>query len=137
MERKRLIRFVCILVSNGTILFFALRLLRALGAANASEAHFDMTVGAVASSACLIGFVAEINLHRWAKVINVAIPMAVGIFMASAVMWLPAVSNDGDRYEAAYGFLIYATIPLFFALANFLAYRLTNTAKDAVTNSQV
>ena len=136
MDGKRLIRFVCVLASNGTILFFALRLLRAYGAASTSEAHFDVIVGAVVSSACLIGLVAEINRHRWAKAINTGIPIAVGIFMASAVVWLPAVTDDGDRYEAAFGFLVYAIGPLFFAVVVYLAYRLTNAVKDAVTSSQ-
>ena len=130
-------RFVCILASNGTILFFALRLLRAYGAVTASEAHFDTIVGAVVCSACLMGFAAEMKLHRWSKAINIAIPMAVGIFMASAFVWLPAVSDDGDRYEAAFGFLLYASIPLFFALVNYFVYRLTTTVKDTVTDSQV
>jgi len=114
----------------------SVRLLGAYRAANASEAHFDEIVGGVVSSACVLGLVAEMNLHRWANVINIAIPIAVGIFMASAVAWLPAVSDDGDRYEAAFGFLVYASGPLFLAVVNYLAYRLTNTVNN-VTNSQV
>jgi hypothetical protein len=45
--------------------------------------------------------------------------------MASTVLWLPAVTEDGDRFDAALGFLLYASVPTCFAVFNYLAYRLT------------
>jgi hypothetical protein len=131
MDRKRLVRLGCILFSNGTIFFFALRLLRAYGAYTALEAHFDEAIGAVVSLGCLVGFVAEITLRSWAKIINIVVPAAVAAFMASAVVWLPAVTDDGDRYDAALGLLLYASAPLFLAFINYLAYRLTKEEKPS------
>jgi hypothetical protein len=45
MSWKRLARIGCLLVSNGTILFFAVRLLLAFGADTASEARIDRLLG--------------------------------------------------------------------------------------------
>lgn len=131
MDKNRLVRLGCILVSNGTIFFFALRLLRAYGAYTSSEAHFDEVIGAVVSLGCLIGFVAEIALRRWARIINIVLPAAVAVFMASAFVWLPAVTDDGDKYDAALGLVLYASAPLFLAFINYLAYRLTKEDKPS------
>jgi len=62
---------------------------------------------------------------RWARRINIALPVSIAIFMASTVLWLPAVTKDGDRFDAALGFLLYASAPLCLAVFNYLAYRLT------------
>lgn len=130
MHWKRLARIGCLLFSNGTILFFAVRLLMAFGAATASEARIDKLLGAVLCSWCLLGFAAELVRHRWARKINLALPVSIAIFMASTIVWLPAVSKDGDRFDAALGFLFFASAPIFLAVFNYLAYRLTR-AVDA------
>jgi hypothetical protein len=121
MNWKRPARIGSLLVSNGAILFFAVRLLIAFGAETASEARIDRLLGAVLSSWCLLGFVAELMHHRWAQRINIALPVSIAIFMASTVLWIPTVTRDGDRFGAALGFLLYATVPI--CLAVF--YRLT------------
>lgn len=125
MRWKSLARFLCLLVSNGTILFFAVRLLMAFGADTVSEARTDRLLGAVFGSWCLLGFAAELVHHRWARRINIALPVSIAIFMASTVLWLPAVTKDGDRFDAALGFLLYASAPICLAVFNYLAYRLT------------
>jgi TolB-like protein/Flp pilus assembly protein TadD len=43
----------------------------------------------------------ELMRHRWARRINIALPVSIAIFMASTVLWLPAVTKDGDRLNAA------------------------------------
>src|SRR5713101_7957788 len=101
MSWKRLARIGCLFVSNGTILFFAVRLLMAFGAVTASEARIDRLLGTVLCSWCFLGFVAEIMHHPWARRINIALPLSIAVFMASTVLWLPAVTKDGDRFEAA------------------------------------
>jgi hypothetical protein len=125
MSWKRLARIGWILLSNGTILFFAVRLLMAFGAATAGEARIDRLLGAILCSWCLLGFAAELIHHRWARKINIALPVSIAIFMASTVLWLPVVTNDGDRFEAATGFLLFASAPICLAVFNYLAYRLT------------
>jgi hypothetical protein len=125
MSWKRLARIGCLVTSNGTILFFAVRLLMAFGAETASEAGIDRLLGAVWCSWCLLGFAAEIMQHRWARRINIALPVSVAAFMASTVLWLPAVTKDGDREEAAAFLFLYAGFPICFALLNYLVYRLT------------
>jgi hypothetical protein len=102
----------------------------AFGAATASEARIDKLLGAVLCSWCLLGFAAELVYHRWARKINIALPVSIAIFMVSTVMWLPAASKDGDRYDAALGFLLFAGAPICLAVFNYLAYRLTS-AVDA------
>ena len=126
MSWRRLARIGCVLVSNGTILFFAVRLILSYGAATASEARVDRLLGAVFSLWCLLGFAAEIVKHRWAGRINIALPLSIAMLMVSTVLWLPAVSLDGDRYEAATDFLLLASAPICLALLNFLAYRFTS-----------
>jgi hypothetical protein len=125
MSWKRHARIGWILFSNGTILFFAVRLLMAFGAATASEARIDRLLGGVLCSWCLLGFAAEIIHHRWARRINIALPVSIAIFMASTVLWLPAVTKDGDRFEASTGFLLFASAPICLAVFNYLSYRLT------------
>lgn len=125
MKWKRMARLGWLLVSNGAIFFFAVRLLKAFGAATTSEARFDRLLGAVLCSWCLLGFATELMHHRWARRINIALPVAIAAFMASTVLWLPTASKDGDRFDAALLFLLFATIPIFLALFNYLAYRLT------------
>jgi hypothetical protein len=125
MSWKRLARIGCLLVSNGTIFSFAVRLLMAFGADTASEARIDRLLGAVFGSWCLIGLASELMQYRWARRINIALPVSIAIFMASTVLWLPAVSNDGDRFDVALGFLLYASAPICLAVFNYLAYRLT------------
>jgi hypothetical protein len=125
MSWKRLSRIGCLLVSNGTILFFAVRLLMAFGAETASEARIDRLLGAASCSWCLLGFSMELTHHRWAQRINIALPVSIAIFMASTVLWLPTVTKDGDRFDAAFGFLLYASAPICLAVFNYLAYRLT------------
>ena len=110
MNWKRLAR-ICWL-SNGIILFFAVRLLMAFGAATANEARIDRLLGAVLCSSCLLGFAAELMHHPWAQRINISLPITIAIFMASTVLWLPAVTKDGDRFEAATGFLLLASAPI-------------------------
>ena len=127
MSWKRLARIGCLLVSNGTILFFAVRLLMAFGAVTGSEARIDRLLGAVFGSWCLLGFAAELMHHRWAQRINIALPVSIAIFMASTVLWLPTVTKDGDRFDAALGFLLYASAPICLAAFNYLAYRLTRS----------
>jgi hypothetical protein len=102
----------------------------AFGAATASEARIDKLLGAVLCSWCLLGFAAELVHHRWARKINLALPVTIAIFMASTIVWLPAASKDGDRFDAALGFLFFASAPIFLAVFNYLAYRLTR-AVDA------
>ena len=126
MSSKRLARIGCLLVSNGTILFFAVRLLMAFGAETASEARIDRLLGALLCSWCVLGFAAELTHHRWAQKINIALPISIAIFMASTVLWLPASTKDGDRFEAATDFLLFACVPICLAVFNYLAYRLTN-----------
>jgi hypothetical protein len=125
MSWKRLLRIGWLLVSNGSIFFFAVRLLMAFGAATASEARIDRLLGAVLCSWCLLGFAAELIRHRWARRINIALPVSIATFMASTVLWLPVVTKDGDRFEAATGFLLFASAPICLAILNYLAYRLT------------
>ncbi len=125
MSWKRLARIGCLLVSNGTILFFAVRLFMAVGAHTASEARIDRLLGGLFGSWCLLGFAAELMHHRWARKINIALPASIAIFMASTALWLPAVTEDGDRVDAALGFLFYASVPICLAVFNYLAYRLT------------
>lgn len=115
MSGKRLALIGCLLVSNGTILFFAVRLLMAFGAATASEARIDRLLGTVLSSWCLLGFAAELMHRRWARKINIALPISVAIFMASTVLWLPTVTKDGDRFEVATDFLFLASVPIWLA----------------------
>jgi hypothetical protein len=125
MSWKRLARIGCLLVSNGTILFFGVRLLMAFGADTASEARIDRLLGAVFGSWCLLGFAAELMHHRWARRINIALPGSIAILMVSTILWLPAVSQEGDRFDAALGFLFYASAPICLGVFNYLAYRLT------------
>jgi hypothetical protein len=58
MSWKRLARIACLLVSNGTILFFAVRLLMAFGADTASEARIDRLLGGLFGSWRPLGFAA-------------------------------------------------------------------------------
>ena len=109
MSWKRLALIGCLLVSNGIILSFAVRLLMPFGADTASEARIDRLLGAVLCSWCLLGFATELMHHRWARKINIALPVSIAIFMASTVPWLPTVTKDGDRFDAAVGFLLYAS----------------------------
>jgi hypothetical protein len=122
---KRLIRITCVLVSNGLILFFGARLLFAYGAVTAGEVRFDKVLGAIACSWCLLGFVAEILRKPWAKRINIALPATVAVFMLSTPIWLPRVTNDGDRFDAALGFAFLAIAPICLAVLSYLAYRKT------------
>ena len=126
MAKKRLLRLGCILVSNGIILFIALRLLSAVWADTPGEVRFDQVLGAVVSCACLLGFLAEITQRSWARIINIGIPAAVVIFMASAYLWLPAITNDGDKYDAALILSLGSVVPSLLTLVNYLAYRFTN-----------
>jgi len=121
--RKR-IRTFWILLSNGTILFFAVRLLLAYGADTASEARVDRILGVILSLWCLVGITAEVLHHYWAKRINIALPVSIAVFMLSTVAWLPAVSTDGDRFDAALAFAFFAIVPSCIALLNYSAYRL-------------
>jgi len=125
MSWKRFARTGWLLVSNGAIFFFAVRLLVAFGAATPSEAQFDRLLGAVLCSWCVLGFAAELIHHRWARRINIALPASIATFMASTVFWLPLVTKDGDRFDAAIGFLLYAGAPICLTVLNYLAYRLT------------
>jgi hypothetical protein len=126
MSWKRLALIGCLLVSNGIILFFAVRLLMPFGADTASEARTDRLLGAVLCSWCLFGFAAELMHPRWARKINIALPVSIAIFKASTLLWLPTVTKDGDRFDAAFGFLLYASAPICLAAFNYLAYRLTS-----------
>ena len=119
------IRTSWILLSNGTILFFALRLLLAYGADTASEARVDRIIGAVLSLWCLVGITAEALHHNWARRINISLPIATAVFMLSTVAWLPTVTTDGDRFDAALGFAFLAIAPASLALLTCLAYRPT------------
>jgi hypothetical protein len=121
-------RYCCI--SNGTIFFSAGRLLMLFGAATASEARFDRLLGAVLCCWCLLEFASELLRHRWARRINIALPVSIAALMASTVLWLPKVSKDGDRFEAAMYFLLFASAPICLAVFNYLAYRLTRS--DAI-----
>jgi uncharacterized membrane protein len=120
--RKRICTF-WILLSNGTILFFAVRLLLAYGAETASEARVDRILGTVFGLWCLVGVTTEALHHRWARRINITLPISIAVFMVSTVAWLPAVSTDGDRFDAALGFAFFAIMPACLALLNYLAYR--------------
>jgi hypothetical protein len=125
MNWRRRICTSWIFLSNGTISFFAVRLLLAYGADTASEARVDRILGAVLCLWCLIGVTAESLHHSWAKRINIALPISIAVFMLSTVTWLPAVSTDGDRFDAALGFAFFAIVPTGLALLTYLAYRLT------------
>jgi uncharacterized membrane protein len=125
MSWRRRIRTSWIVLSNGTILFFAARLLLAYGADTASEAQVDRILGAVLCLWCLVGVTAEALHHGSARRINIALPVSIAVFMLSTVVWLPAVSTDGDRFDAALGFAFFAIAPTGLALLNYLAYRLT------------
>ena len=119
------IRTSWILLSNGTILFFALRLLLAYGADTASEARVDRIIGAVLSLWCLVGITAEALHHNWARRINISLPISIAVFMLSTVAWLPTVTTDGDRFDATLGFAFLAIAPACLALLTYLAYRPT------------
>jgi len=69
--------------------------------------------------------VTDLATIGWAGRINIALPVSIAIFMASSVLWLPAVTKDGDRFEAATGFLLFVNAPIYLAVFNYLAYRLT------------
>jgi hypothetical protein len=47
--------------------------------------------------------------------------------MVSTMLWLPKVSRDGDRFEAAAGFLLLSSVPMLLAIFVYVAYRLTET----------
>jgi hypothetical protein len=51
--------------------------------------------------------------------------------LSKEAVWLPAVTDDGDRYDAALGLLLYASAPLFLAFINYLAYRFTKEGKPS------
>jgi hypothetical protein len=125
MSRKRIVRMGCIFLTNATILFFALRLLLAYGAETESEARFDRVLGAILCLWCFLGITAEAFRHPWAQRINIALPISIAGFMVSTLFWLPAVSDDGDRFEAAAFFAIYAVAPICLAVINYFTYRLT------------
>jgi hypothetical protein len=136
MNWKKRARLGCILLSNGTISFFALRLLLAYGAETRREVRVDRVLGAILCLWCLLGAIAEIFHHSWARRINIALPISIAVFMISTLVWLPLVTSDGDRLDAALGFALFAVAPMCLALFSYFAYRLT-TAPDSEHNRSI
>lgn len=134
MEGKKLRRLICVLVSNGTIFFLATPVLLAHGAQSTEEARFDNVLGAILCAWSLFGLAAEIVRWRWAKGINIALPATLAAFLLSTMTWLPRVSTDGDRYDAALALAFLAILPIGLTIVNYFAYRSPDTSNPALNS---
>jgi hypothetical protein len=134
MDRKRLKRLVCVLISNGTIFLPATLVLLARGAESKEEVRFDNFLGAVLCAWSLFGLVAEILQWRWAKAVNIALPASLAAFLFSMAIWLPRVSTDGDRFDAALVLAFFAILATGLTIVNYFAYRYPHTSNPTVTS---
>jgi len=114
-----------VLISDGSLFFFGVQFFRpGWSPETDTEAIVYFLVGCILCFWSVLGIAAEVLSHGWAKRVNVGLPAALAALMVSTMIWLPPLGKyTSDAGEAAAFYFIYASVPAFFAILNFWAYR--------------
>ncbi len=125
IDSRRLVRLVCVLISDGMIFFFGVLFFRpGWNPETDTEGIVYVLLGCVLCFWSILGIAAEVLSHGSAKRINVGLPAGLAALMISTVLWLPPLGEyTSDAGEAAAFYFIYASVPAFFAILNCWAYR--------------
>jgi hypothetical protein len=125
MNARRFLKHLCIIVSNGTLFYFAMRNLL-----NPHELLYWRIFAVVVCAGLIGGVVLEIRNQRVARIVNVAVPAGVGVILASSIVWLPMLArvqqweHPTDAAEGSPFLLVFSLVPFFLACVAELTYRI-------------
>ena len=124
MNGRRLLRLFFVIVSNGILFYFAMRDLL-----SPSDPRYWRVLAVAVCLGLLAGIVLEIGKHKLARVLNVGVPVGVGVVLVSSGVWLPMLArvqqweHPTDAYEGSAYLLVFSLVPFLLACVLELSYR--------------
>ena len=123
MNGRRAARLLCVIVSNGFIFRWGLRI-----AWSHTDALATVILGILLCGASIAGIVFELGKRKIALLVNVGIPAILTALMVSSVLWLPLVAKlqhseyPGEAVEGAVFLALLAGYPFCLAIVTLMAY---------------
>src|SRR6266481_2842259 len=108
MNGRRMARLVWVLISNGLLFRWGLRL-----ASSRADGFAWMLSGILLCSACVTGVIFELRKKKVARALNIGIPM---------IAKLQHSQYPGEASEGAFFLLLFAAYPLCLAILTLVAY---------------